>query len=280
MNAMNLVPRWLALGAVGFLIALSAAPRASAQDSTVTTIQPGVAATEAAVRNAEVVYVEGNDLVLKLESGKVEHLVVPDSDLFTIDGKDVSVRDLKPGTKLTQTITTTTTPHFVNSVRTIKGKVWHVNAPNSVIVTLPDNTNQIFRTPNDAKFIVNGQPKTAHDLRKGMQFEATVVTDDSHTVVSRNKTVVGQAPPPPLPQLVGVMLFPRQLTPEPTPVGSVTAEHAWAEARLPQTASPLPLLGLVGAAALIGSLALMFARFRKASSLLVDRGTNQAGPLA
>ena len=34
---------------------------------------------ETQVRNAEVVYVEGNDLVLKLDTGKIEHLVVPDS---------------------------------------------------------------------------------------------------------------------------------------------------------------------------------------------------------
>jgi len=279
MNILNLVPRWLALGAAAILIAMSAAPRASAQDSTVTTIQPGSPSIETSVRNAEVVYVAGNDLVLKLENGRVEHLIVPDSDVFTIDGKDTSVRDLKPGTKITQTITTTTTPHYVNSVRTIKGKVWHVNAPNSVIVTLPDNTNQIFRTPSDAKFVVNGQPKTAHDLRKGMMFEATVVTDDTHTVVSQNKTVVGQAPAPPLPRLVGVMLFPRELSPAPTPVASVTAEHAWAEARLPQTASPLPLLGLLGLGALALSLALMYTRFRSASSLLVDKGAKQAGSL-
>ncbi|HEX3986931.1 MAG TPA: hypothetical protein VHX13_10010 [Acidobacteriaceae bacterium] len=248
MNTLKLLSRWFALGAVGALILVSSPPRAAAQDTTATTIQPGTPEIETSVRNAGVVYVEGSDLVLKLDNGKVEHMIVPESDVFNVDGRNVSVRDLKAGTLLTQTITTTTTPHYVNSVQTIKGKIWHVNAPNTVIVSLPDGKNHLFRVPGHAKFYVNGEPRTVHDLRRGMTFEATVVTDDMHTVVSQNKTTVGQAPPPPLPRLVGVLLFPRlpELTPDPTPVGTVTAEHAWARATLPQTASPLPMIGLFG----------------------------------
>ena len=61
---------------------------------------------------------EGNDLVLRVENGRLEHLVVPHSDIFDIDGKGLTVHDLKPGTKPTQTITTSTTPRFVTTVRT------------------------------------------------------------------------------------------------------------------------------------------------------------------
>ena len=97
---------------------------ASAQDSTSTSIRHGEPSIETQVRNATVAYVEGNNLVLKLENGKVEHLVVPFDEKFHIDGKETTVTGLKPGTKLTQTITTTTTPRYVNSVRTLKGQVW------------------------------------------------------------------------------------------------------------------------------------------------------------
>ena len=90
-----------------FFVALVALG-AWAQDSTTTTIQHGPVSFDTQVRDAEVVYVEGNDLVLKLENGKIEHLVVPDRDKFIIDGNEVSVRELVPGTKLTQTITTAT----------------------------------------------------------------------------------------------------------------------------------------------------------------------------
>src|SRR5580692_9960398 len=167
---------------------------AIAQDTTTTTVRHHRSQYEIKVRNAEIVYVEGNDLVMKLENGKIEHVIVPDSDEFIIDGRNVSVHELKPGTRLTQTITTTTTPRYVNTIRVLKGKVWHVNAPNSVVVSLPDGTNHRYSVPKHAKFIVNGQPKTVFDLRKGMTFQATIITDEPQTLIAEDKVTAGQAP--------------------------------------------------------------------------------------
>ena len=220
---------------------------AVAQDTTTTSVRRGESSLETNVRNGEIVYVEGNDLVLKLEDGKVEHLIVPSSEKFTIDGREVTVSDLKAGTRLTQTITTTTTPHYVNTVRILKGTVWHVTPPGSVILTLPDRTNQLFKVPEHAKFSINGKPMTVFDLRKGMKLEATIVTDEPQTVVASNKTTVGQAPA--TPPLLGVLLIRKSApitqevaTAEETP-SSVTAEHA---DTLPNTASNFPLFGLLG----------------------------------
>jgi sortase A len=225
-----------------------------AQDSTVTTIQHGQPSYDTEVKNAEIVYVEGNDLVLKLENGGVEHLVVPDGDKFAIDGKEVSVHELVPGTKLTQTITTTTTPRYVNAVRTIEGKVWHVNAPKSVILTLPDNTQQVFNVPNHAKFNIDGREKTVFDLRKGMKIKATIVTDDEHTVVESSKLAFGQAPPLTPPEF-GVLLF---LAPSQPQVRLASAEEP--VDMLPETGSSLPLVGLMGALAIATSLGLWAVR--------------------
>lgn len=259
MKLLNLIAQSSVVGAIAALIFAMAPASATAQDTSSSTFRHGTPAVGTTVRNAEVIYVEGNDLVLRLESGKLEHLNVPDSDRFTIDGKDVSVKELTPGTRLTQTITTTTTPRYVNTVRTIEGKVWHVNAPNTVIVSLPDGTNQYFNVPRDAKFVVNGREKSVFDLRKGMKFNATIVTDETQSIVASSKSVVGQAPAPPTPQLLGVLLFQRPaLMPAPTPTATVTAEHAWF--RLPQTASPVPLIGLLGLLALAASMALKLAR--------------------
>jgi hypothetical protein len=239
-----------------------------AQDTTTTTVRQHAAAFNAEVKNATVVYVEGNDLVLKLENGKVEHLIVPDSDRFVINGKEVTVRELTPGTKLTQTITTTTTPRYVKTVRTLKGKVWHVSAPSSVIVSLPDGTNHLYKVPSHAKFNINGKQKTVFDLRKGMDFEATIVTDEPQTVVAQNKSVVGQAPAlvPATPALVGVLLIqPVQpsfvFTPAPQPASPpVTMASAELPATLPKTGSALPLAGLLGTLAVAMSLGLGFVR--------------------
>jgi LPXTG-motif cell wall-anchored protein len=261
MNTLNAITRALTLGAVGALIFGSAQTGALAQDISTTSVRHGAPSVETAVRNAEVVYVEGNDLVLKLENGRIEHLVVPDSDKFTIGGKDVSVGDLKPGTKLTQSITTTTTPRYVKTIRNLTGKVWHVSAPSTVIVSLPGGENQVFKVPSHAQFTVNGQQKSVFDLRKGMSFQATIVTDDTETVTASNKTIVGVPPAPATPRMVGVLLFQRpSLEPAPTPASSVTAEQA--SLRLPQTGSPLPLIGLFGLLVLGISLSLTAIRKR------------------
>jgi hypothetical protein len=235
-----------AVSAVAFTLV---AAGAQAQDTTTTSVRHGESAFESNVRNAEIVYVEGNDLVLKLENGKVEHLVVPSSEKFTIDGREVAVKDLKAGTKLTQNITTTTTPRYVKTVRVLKGKVWHVNAPGSVILTLPDGNNKLYKVPSHATFTLNDQKKTVFDLKKGMMLEATIVTDEPQTVVAYNKTNVGQAPAPVTPPLLGVLLIQRAApvaqkvaTAEQVP-SSVTAEHV---DTLPTTASNLPLVGLLG----------------------------------
>ena len=257
MNHVNGTSRNLArkyyLGAVLVLASVAA----WAQDTTTTSIQHGVPTYDVAVRGAQVVYVEGNDLVLKLENGKVEHIVVPDSDTFTIDGKKVSVHELKPGTKLTQTIITTTAPRYVNSVRTLKGKVWHVNAPSTVIVSLPDHTNHVYSVPKHAKFIVNGKPKTVFDLRKGMSFEATIVTDSTESTLSQAKSVIGTSPAPATAPLVGVLLFQRPAPAVEASADPVTVAAAEPPAdTLPQTGSRLPLVEFFGALALVGGFGL------------------------
>ena len=231
-----------------------------AQDVSTTTVKHGQSEQNTSVRNAEVVYVSGNDLVLKLQNGSVQHIVVPDSDKFNVDGRQVSVHDLQPGTKLTETITTTATPTTVTTVRTIEGRVFNVNPPQSLVLTLPDGTNQSYRIPNDQKFTIDGQQKTAFDLRKGMNVSATVVTDSPETVLSQSKRVTGQAPPPPTtPSMVGALLFvPRAAAPPP----ATTAANAEppSPARLPKTGTMLPLLGWLGMLSLAASMVMRLLR--------------------
>jgi len=225
-----------------------------AQDTTVTTIRHGEPTFDTQVRNAEIVYVEGNDLVLKLEGGKIEHLVVPDTDKFEIDGKEVTVHELTPGTRLTQTIATTTAPRYVTSVRNLKGKVWHVNAPRMVIVSLPDGTHHAYSVPSQARFIVNGKPKTVFDLKKGMTFEATIVTDSTESVVEKSKSVTGVTPPPPTIPALGVLLFQEPPSWPGDTASQVTLASAEPPATtLPKTGTALPLMGLLGVFALAGS---------------------------
>jgi LPXTG-motif cell wall-anchored protein len=226
-----------------------------AQDTSTTTVQHGPSSFDTQVTNAEVLYVEGNTLVLRMDNGKIEHFVVPDTDKFTVNGSEVTVHDLTPGTKLTQTITTTTTPRYVTTIRTIKGRVWHVNPPKSVTLTLPEGGNQRYTVPEHATFTINGQSKTVFDLRKGMDVETTVITDDPQTVIERSKNVVGQLPPPPAtPRAVGMLL----IVPARPTATMATAEQP--PQTLPKTGSSLPLIGMLGAFALAMSLVLRIIR--------------------
>jgi LPXTG-motif cell wall-anchored protein len=226
------------------------------QTSTQETV-PGQATTQVTVRSGEVVTVDGNKLFVKMEDGQVKEFDVPPDAKFNVDGNEVTVDQLTPGTKLTQSIQTTTTPHTVKTVTTIKGKVWHVSPPNSIILALPDGTNRQYHIPKGQKFNVSGQQVDAFALKKGMNIDATVTQEVPEEVVSEQRSVTGQAPPAPEPPKETAQAQP---APEPTPAPQAQApeEPAKKEA-LPQTASPLPLLALVGVL-LIGAGALTSTR--------------------
>jgi hypothetical protein len=55
------------------------------------------------VVNGNVVWVNGNYVVLALPNGDDKGYTVPENFPFTVDGKTVTVRELKVGTKVTAT---------------------------------------------------------------------------------------------------------------------------------------------------------------------------------
>ena len=64
--------------------------------------------TQVAVRNFEIIAVDGNHLILRDERGTSDYFVPADFE-FTVDGKKMTVADLKAGMKGQATVTTTTT---------------------------------------------------------------------------------------------------------------------------------------------------------------------------
>lgn len=157
------------------------------------------------VKRAKVVYVSGNDLVVKAEDGKVRHFVVPADFKFTVDGKQVATSDLTPGTELTQTITTTSEEKVVTNVRTVDAKVVEARPPYLTLVT--GDTTKHFKVPEGTKFTVNGKEMKLTDLREGMRLKGTVVSTTPTTVVSRTRNVTGQSASVDTPAIIGVILF-------------------------------------------------------------------------
>ena len=64
--------------------------------------------TTTETKKFQVISVDGNDLVVKLPEG-TKAMTVPEDFRFTVDGKQLSVHELKPGMAGTATITTKTT---------------------------------------------------------------------------------------------------------------------------------------------------------------------------
>src|SRR5215469_3727482 len=158
---------------------LSCAIWLAAQVQTNTTETSHAATVQTTVERGEVVYVSGNDLVVKMDDGSLRHFSnVPESARVTVDGQELGIHDLKTGMKLQKTVTTTTTPKTITTVKTVTGKVWHVTPPTSVILTLDDGTNQQFKIPKDQKFNVDGQMVDAWGLKKGMKISATKVVEE------------------------------------------------------------------------------------------------------
>jgi hypothetical protein len=168
----------------------------SAQVETKTTAVTGSSTVVTRVDHGEIVSISGNDLVIRMADGTIQHFAsVPVNARVTVGGKQLGIADLKPGMKLQRTITTTATPMTITTVQSVKGKVWAINPPVSIILTLEDGKNQQFKIPENQKFDLDGQMIDAFAVRKGMIITATKVTEVPSVQVTQSSNVTGKAAP-------------------------------------------------------------------------------------
>jgi len=241
------------------------AATASAQTTTKEVIQ-GDATVSTEKLSGVVTYVQGNTLVVNLSTGEMRTFTVPESRKFVIDGKELTVHDLKPGTSLNATVTTTTTPITERTTTNGTATVWFVNGSN-VILTLPDGTNKMYKAKSDFKFRINDREATVNDLKKGMKITVEKIVAEPRTEVASNTVVTGSAPrpkqvvaqaAPPAPAPVTraapapVAAVPPPPAPAPVQVAAAQAptpapvHPAAIPAKLPTTGSPFPLVGVLG----------------------------------
>jgi hypothetical protein len=220
---------------------------AQVKSETTKTIEAGTKTVK--VERGEVVYVSGNEVMVKMEDGSIRDIRnVPESARVTVDGKELGIHDIKVGMKLQKTITTTTTPRMVTKVETVTGKVFHVTPPTSVILTLENGENQQFHIPKDQKFNIDGQMVDAFGLKKGMKVSATRITETPETILTQKAMLSGKMPPPPPPPPdVPVLIALVAPTPSPAAEAAPAPAAEAAPAKLPKTGSYLPVIGLLGA---------------------------------
>jgi LPXTG-motif cell wall-anchored protein len=241
---------YMRLALIAGAVCLASTLNVNAQVDTKTTTTSQAPSVTTQTENGVVVTVSGNDLVVKMADGTIRHFEnVPEDAKVTVDGKELGIHDLKPGMKLERTITTTTTPKTIKTVQSVTGTVWSVTPPDSVILSLQGGGNQQFKIPKNQKFNVDGQMVDAFGLKKGMIVTATKVVEVPTTQIAESKTVTGEMPPPPpAPPADVPVLVAQESTAAPTEVAQAAPD------KLPQTASPLPLIGLLGLMSLASSL--------------------------
>src|SRR5580704_13791373 len=104
MNAMKrtqgIVIKWVMADSASLVLAIAM----GAKVQTSTKVEHGTPTQSVNVERAEVVSVSGNDLIVKMADGELRDFPnVPDSKTVTVDGKELTIRDLKPGMQLERT---------------------------------------------------------------------------------------------------------------------------------------------------------------------------------
>jgi hypothetical protein len=215
----------------------------------------------------QVVSVDGNDVVVKTADGQAREYVASEDQRFTVDGKPVSVHELKPGMKGTATITTTTTVTPVHVTEVRNGEV--VDASGSSVIVRGQKGIQMFTEGDLAKRNVtimrDGQKVNLSDLHKGDRLTATIVTQGTPKVLSKRQVdAVLHGEPVPAPSAAAAPARTEKPSATAAPAGTekpaASATHA---KKLPKTASSLPLFGAAGALLLTLALGLTMLRGRR-----------------
>jgi len=195
------------------------------------------------IKSGEVLAVSGNLLTVSTPEG-VKQFNIPPDFTFNLEGRQVKVSELKPGTKLAALIRTTTTPVELTSTEIRHGTVVYTNG--STLVVKDEQGEMKKFTDQDLRnrgVIIekDGQPVSAGSLKAGDEVSALVVTKYPPQVVTQQDVAVlakSPAPPPPPPPARDASEPVLVHVPPPTPA-------------MPKTASALPLVALIGAALLV-----------------------------
>jgi hypothetical protein len=211
------------------------------------------------IRTGEILYVDGNYVVVRGPEG-VREFIVSSDFRFVANGQDISVHELKAGMRFAATITTTVAPVEVTATEIRQAQV-KKKLGNTLVLRLDDGTYRKF-TDDDTKhimltFLRNGREATAWDLKEGDRIEATIITRLPPEVVAAQTLDVAVAPPPPPP--TSTIVAPPEPAAKLTPALPAASTEKPARV-LPKTASRGPAIGLSGLGLVVAGLGLALIR--------------------
>lgn len=188
----------------------------------------------------EVVAVYGDTLVVRMSTGEVKEFHPPADRKFNVDGQMLSVSELKPGTKLSATVTTTKTPEVVRTVVLKNAEV--VKVQGSSLFVKQDGQFKSYTVPAGFTFVVDGGLVPVSKLTPGTKLNAEIVYK-SETIHTEQEVMVAGSAPAPI----------AEVAPAPAPAPAPEPEPA---PEMPKTAGYLPLIGLLGLAMLAAGVAI------------------------
>jgi hypothetical protein len=215
----------------------------------------------------EILSVSGNQLLVRLPEGTRE-LTVADDFRFIVNGKPLSVKELKAGMKGSATITTRTTVTPV-TVTEVKNGTVALQTGSSIIVRTDEGIKSFTQGDIDkrgVKIIRNGEPADVSAFRQGDRISATIVTSMPPRVVTEQEVQATLAKASPAgtaakPAGSGTASASAAGSGSASASASGTAPAAGGTARtLPKTASSWPLLGVSSALSLAIGFALTIRR--------------------
>ena len=234
--------------------------------------------TTSETKKFQVISVEGNVLVVRLPEGTRE-MAIADDFRFNVDGKMLSVHELKPGMSGTATITTKTTVTPVTVTEVKNGTVLQ-NVGTAIIVRTDEGVKMFSQSDIDKrgiKIMRDGKPAEISDFRANDRLTATIVTSkpprvmtdrEVQATLAKSGGASGAGTPAAAaasPSGAGAASSSGAAKPGAASSGAATsgaAPSGGAARTLPKTASPLPLVGLAGLASLIAGLGLTVRRRR------------------
>jgi hypothetical protein len=216
----------------------------------------------------EILSVNGNVLVVRGPDGTRE-VTVPAGFKFTVDGKQLSVSELKAGMAGTATVTTTVTtrPVVVTEVR--NARVMQAYG-NSIVLRTQDGGFRLFTSEDAAKYKIkivrDGKEIEFQQIRAQDNLTAIIVTEKPAEVLTEQQVNARLASMGAAPSPAAAPAKPAAAAPPPPPPPPPPAPAAAAPPKtLPKTASPLPLVGLLGGMSLAIGAALTAIRRRRSA---------------
>lgn len=211
-----------------WLGALLLAPVALSQTSGSTATESTAVRTQ--IKSGVVESVAGNKVVLREADGLHEYNL-PDGFKFQLNGADVGVADIKPGMTVNAAVTDKVTTRNVTLTRIASGTVAQV-APGGIVLKTADGDLKSYNfkdaAGNDIYYARDGKEVPLRNVKLGERLSGTFVSTLPEQQTSQ-RTVVAKATEP---------------APPPEPAAPVAVAAATPR-KLPKTASPLPLLGLL-----------------------------------